>query len=163
MKVAPESFQGTSSQLRQYQSQVSEVAKATNRSSVSVIEGTTKALQTGIKNMDEALQVSKQSAIYSNVSDIDQGEADRYIAGVMSSYGGMTNSLKPLRTQLQGASKDYSRLNDFIDQSNYVGNNFAMTSADVGEILMQSSSALSTMGVSMQENIAKLMAIVLSI
>ena len=64
------------------------MAKSTGQSSVDIIQGTTKAVQSGIDDLDQALTYARKSAIFSNVGDIDQGTADTMISSVMSAYGG---------------------------------------------------------------------------
>ena len=66
----------------------------------------------------------------------------------------MTNALKPVREEVQGMSKDYNNLTKFLDLANHAGNNFAISTGDVGEALMRSGSVLSEFGVSMQDAIS---------
>lgn len=87
-KVLPETFNASSKNLQKYQNQATQVAKETGKSTIDVINGTASALQTGIKNIDDALTVSKQSAIFANVGDMEQANADKYIKSTMSAYGG---------------------------------------------------------------------------
>lgn len=104
--------------LKEYLLQVTEVAKGTGQTSVDVINGTAKAMQSGIKDINDALEFSKQSAIFANVGDVDQGQADTIIASIMSSYGGMANALKPVREQIKGMGEDYNTLTKFMDLAN---------------------------------------------
>ena len=46
---------------------------------------------------------------------LTQEQADTVLASVMSAYGGVENSLKPVREQIKGASKDYNTLTKFMD------------------------------------------------
>lgn len=154
MKVAPTSFQGTTEQLKAVKNDAVEVAKVVGQSSEDVIQGMAKALQTGAKTMGDALEIAKASATFANVGDLSQDQADTYIASIMSSYGGMTNALKPVREEVQGMSKDYNNLTKFLDLANHAGNNFAISTGDVGEALMRSGSVLSEFGVSMQDAIS---------
>lgn len=117
MKVAPAGFEGTSEQLKQVKNDAIETAKAVGTSSEDVIQGMAKALQTGVTSMNDALAIAKQSTILANVGDMEQGIADKYIASIMSAYGGMTNAMKPVRSEIQGMGKDYSNLENFIDQA----------------------------------------------
>ncbi len=121
MKVAPSSFQGTTEQLKAVKNDAVEVAKIVGQSSEDVIQGMAKALQTGAKTMGDALEIAKASATFANVGDLSQDQADTYIASIMSSYGGMTNALKPVREEVQGMSKDYNNLTKFLDLANYAG------------------------------------------
>lgn len=154
MKVAPDNFQGTSEQLEGVRRKAIETGKSVARASEDVIQGTAKALQTGISNVDDAMKVAKRTSLYANVSDLQNDVAETHITAIMSAYGGMANSLKPAREQIKGMSKDYSQLQMYTDLANYAGNNFALTSGDVGESLTRSGSMLSSFGVSMSDSIA---------
>lgn len=107
--------------LKAYLQDVTQVAKGTGQSSVDVIQGTAKAVQSGISDINDALTFAKQSAIFANVGDVDQGTADTVLASVMSAYGGVENALKPVREQVKGMGKDYNTLTKFMDLANYAG------------------------------------------
>ena len=154
MKVAPAGFEGTSEQLKTIKYDAIDVAKVVGQSSEDVIQGMAKALQTGAKTMSDALEIAKSSATFANVGDLSQDQADTYIASIMSAYGGMSNALKPVREQVQGMSNDYNNLTKFLDLANYAGNNFSISTGDVGEALMRSGAILSEYGVSMQDAIS---------
>ena len=111
----------TGNALKGYLDSVTEVAKGTGKSSVDVIQGTAKAVQSGISDIDKALTFARQSAMFSNVGDVSQEQADTVLASVMSAYGGVENSLKPVREQIKGAGKDYNTLTKFMDLANYAG------------------------------------------
>lgn len=154
MKVAPVGFEGTAEQLKAIKNDAVEVAKSVGQSSEDVIQGMAKALQTGARTMQDALEIAKSSATFANVGDLSQDQADTYIASIMSSYGGMSNALRPVREDIQGMGQDYNNLTKFLDMANYAGNNFAISTGDVGEALMRSGSVLSEFGVSMQDAIS---------
>ena len=61
-----------------------------------------------------------------NIKDLKEEDADKYVKSIMSAYGGVENSIKPMRTQIQGAAKDYSLLNSYMDNANYIGYNFSL-------------------------------------
>ena len=147
-----------SNQLKDYLLDVTEVAKGTGQSSVDVIQATAKAVQSGIKDLDEAMKYAEKVAIFSNVGDVDQSQADTIVASIMSAYGGVENSLKPVRENIKGMSSDYSTLAKFTDLANYAGNNFAVSTADVGIALQQSAAALQANGVSMEESVGMVVA-----
>lgn len=154
MKVAPEGFEGTGKQLKQVARDANEVAKSVGQSTEDVIQGTAKALQTGAKTMEDAMEIARSSSMLANVGDLQQDQADTYIASIMSAYGGMSNALKPVRENIVGMSKDYNTLTKFMDIANYAGNNFAISTGDVGEALQRSGAVLSEYGVSMQDAVA---------
>lgn len=101
--------------LKSYLGTFTEVAKATGKSSVDVIQGTTKAIQSGISDLDQAITYATKASMLSNVGDIEQGQADTMLASIMSAYGGIENSIKPVREQITGMGKDYDTLTKFID------------------------------------------------
>lgn len=120
MKVAPADF-GTTQQLDELRDKAISVGQEVAKSSVDIIESTANALQSGFKNVDEALRYAKESAKFSNVSDMSQEDTDKALRSILSSYGGVENSLKGVRTEIQGASSDYSMLNQVMDAANYIG------------------------------------------
>lgn len=144
----------TGDNLKGYLNSVTEVAKGTGKSSVDVIQGTAKAVQSGIKDIDDALVFARQSAMFSNVGDVSQEQADTMLASIMSAYGGVENSLKPVREQVSGMGKDYNTLTKFMDLANHAGNKYAVTTSDIGTALQASSAALKTNGVTMEESVA---------
>lgn len=153
-KVAPESFRGTAKELDGLRNKAINIGQEVARSSVDIINSTSSALQAGFKNIDGALEYAKNVNMYANVADIDEESADKYVKSIMSAYGGVENSIKPMRSQIQGASKDYSLLNSYMDNANYIGNNYALTSGDIGEALSRSASTLKSYGVSLDDSMA---------
>lgn len=83
-----------------------------------VINGTAKALQSGFSDVDNALKYAQQSAIFANVGDLEQEDADNILASVMSAYGGVDKALQKTTSTVKGANSEYSRLTDFLDQAN---------------------------------------------
>ncbi len=154
MKVAPDTFKGTSEELKQLKNDAISAGIEVARSSNDIIDGTSKAFQLGIKNVKDALEYSKQAAQFSNVSDLDQETANSYLASITAAYGGAANALKPLQGELKKTGEAYNTLTKFSDLANYAGNNFALTSADVGEALSRSASILNTYDTSMEDAIA---------
>lgn len=120
-KVAPDSFRGTKQELDDLRNKAINTGQEVARSSVDIINSTSSALQAGFKNIDSALEYAKNVNMYANVADINEESADKYVKSIMSAYGGVENSIKPMRTQIQGASKDYSLLNSYMDNANYIG------------------------------------------
>lgn len=154
MKVAPESFRGTQEELKSLRDKAISVGQEVARSSVDIINSTSSALQAGFKNIDGAMEYAKQVNLYANVADLSEEDADKYVKSIMSAYGGVENSIKPMRTQIQGAAKDYSLLNSYMDNANFIGNNYALTSGDIGEALSRSASTLKSYNVSLSDSMA---------
>ena len=118
MKVAPETFSGTGKQLDQYLNKVTDTTKKTGSTITDTINGTAKALQTGFKTIDESLAYAQNSTIFANIGDMTQEGADSILASVLSAYGGVANSLKPVREQIKGAGEDYNTMTKFMDLAN---------------------------------------------
>lgn len=59
----------------------------------------------------------------------------------------MTNKVK-------GAGEAYNLLTNYMDMANYAGNNFAVTSADIGEALQRSASFMKANGTSLSQGVA---------
>lgn len=158
-KVAPPDFTGTTKQLDELRDKAINAGQEVAKSSVDIIESTANALQSGFDNIDEALQYAKESAKFSNVSDMSQEDTDKALRSILSSYGGVENSLKGVRTEIQGASSDYSMLNQVMDAANYVGNNYSTSTQSVAEGLQNAGSSLKTMGASVTDGMAYFVAI----
>lgn len=154
MKVAPDTFKGTREELNQLRDDAISAGIEVARSSNDIIDGTSKAFQLGIKNVKDALEYSKQASQFANVADLDQENANSYLASITAAYGGAANALKPLQGELQKTGKEYNTLTKFADLANYAGNNFAITTGDVGDALSRSASLLSSLGTPMQDSIA---------
>ena len=154
MKVAPDTFKGTSEELNQLKNDAISAGIEVARSSNDIIDGTSKAFSMGIKNVKDALEYSKQAAQFANVADLDQESANSYLASITAAYGGVANALKPLQGELKKTGEAYSSLTKFADLANYAGNNFSLTSADVGDALSRSASILNSLGTSMEDSVA---------
>ena len=118
-KVYDENLSGDN--LSKYLDNVTEVAKNTGKSSVDVIQGTANAVKMGIDDINKALEFSQRASMFSNVGDVSQEQADTMLSAILSAYGGVEESLKPVREQIKGASKDYNNLTKFTDLANHAG------------------------------------------
>lgn len=154
MKVAPDSFKGTSDELNKLRDDAIQAGIDVARSSNDIIQGTTKAFQMGIQNVSDALEYSKKAAQFANVADLSQEQTDEYLASIMGAYGGVRNSLVPLRNEVKKTGEAYNNLTKYMDLSNFSGNNFSVTSADISEALSRSASILNTLGTPMEDAIA---------
>jgi hypothetical protein len=118
-KVYDENLSGDN--LSKYLDNVTEVAKNTGKSSVEVIQGTANAVKMGVDDINKALEFSQQASMFSNVGDVSQEQADTMLSAILSAYGGVEESLKPVREQIKGAGKDYNNLTKFTDLANHAG------------------------------------------
>jgi TP901 family phage tail tape measure protein len=153
-KVAPDSFSTTTESLEQVRVKAGQVASEVASTTTDVINATAKALQMGIKNMDDAVEYAKNSAIYSNVADLNQEDADKQLTSILSAYGGIEKALQPMREEVQGATKDYNMMTQYMDLANHAGNNFAVTSGDIGKAFANSASIFKTTGTNIGEAIS---------
>lgn len=153
MKVAPESFSGTGKQLESYMTKVAEVAKGTGQTIVQTIQSNANALQVGFKDMDEAMKYAEKTSILANVGGLSIDDASSKVNGILAAYGGITNGLRDVSNEVKGATKGYTQMDNVLDQLNYSGNNFAVTTADIANVLSHSGSSLAAMGVGMEEAI----------
>lgn len=159
MKVAPESFRGTKEELNSVRDHAASVGQEVAKSSVDIINSTSNALQSGFKSVNDALQYAKESAKFSNVSDMTQEDTDKALRSILSSYGGVENALKGTRTQIQGATQDYSMMNRVLDASNFLGNNYATSTQSIAQGMQNTGSALKAMNVSLEDGMAYFVAI----
>ena len=120
-KVLNEGGRLTGQSLDNYLGQVTQVAKGTGKSSVDVIQGTARAVQSGIKSTEDALKYAEKSAMFANIGDMTQEQADKILTSVMSANGGIENSLKQTSSHLGKATEGYSKLEEFIDMANHAG------------------------------------------
>lgn len=119
-KVAPESFQGTTEQFDELKNKAISAGQEVAKSSVEIINSTANALQSGFKNVDQAIEYAKESAKFSNVSDMNQEDTDKALRSILSSYGGVENALKGTNSEIQNSTKSYSMLNRVMDASNKI-------------------------------------------
>lgn len=88
-------------------------------------------------SIEEASELAKNSALYSNVGDMEIGVATEH----------MVSTLKAFNIE----AKDSIQI---VDKANEVGNNFAITSAGIGEALERSASSLVAAGNDIDQSIA---------
>lgn len=159
MKVAPDSFRGSKQELDDLRNKAISTGQTVAKSSVDIINSTANALQSGFKNVDEALKYAERSAVASNVFDMSQEDTDTALRSILSSYGGVEQSLKGTRTQIQGATKDYNMMSRALDSYNYVSNNYAVSAENIAQGMQNAGSSLKTMGVDLETGVAYFTAI----
>lgn len=120
-KVLDKGGRLTGQSLDNYLGQVTQVAKGTGKSSTDVIQGTARAIQSGIKSTEDALKYAEKSAMFANIGDMTQEQADKILTSVMSANGGIEKSLQQTSSHLGKATEGYSRLEEFIDMANHAG------------------------------------------
>ena len=90
-------------------------------------------------SLQEASQLAKDANIYANVGDMDIDEATEHMVSSIKAWGDEFNSEVEASTAI-------------IDRYNEIGNNFAISSADIGSAMERSGAALKAAG----KNIARL-------
>lgn len=113
-------------------------AQKLGRSVSSLVEQTASWAKLGF-NLDEAEQLAQISSIYANVGELGDEEAMQDLVTVIKSF-----------------KMEASEAITIVDILNKLGNEFATTSADLGEGLKNAASMLSMGGVSLQEASAML-------
>ena len=135
-----------------------EVAISVGQSVEDVITGMATAYQAGATNIQQATEIAKTSAILQNVSDMGADEASQAIASLVNQYYSMDTALSKLQSNVKSAPADYDNLTDAIDQINYAGNNFAISSEGVTQALQNGGATLSAYGVTLSDSIAMITA-----
>ena len=121
MKVAPDSFRGTSKELDDLRNKAIEVGQSVAKSSVDIINSTASALQLGIKNIDTAMEYAKNVNMFANVSNQSEADADVQLKGILSAFGGIDRALKSNQSSVKGANAQYNEMTNLMDQLNYAG------------------------------------------
>lgn len=113
-----------------------ELAKTT----VEVIDSTTEFARLGY-SLQQATQLAKQALLYSNVGDIGVEQASLAIISAVKGFG----------VEVDSTGKNVQKI---VDIYNEVGNNFAISSAGIGEAMRRSSASLYAAGNTMEEAVA---------
>lgn len=131
-KVASETIE----ELNAFEKQSFSIANSIGTTASQVIESTADFERLGY-SLKEATELSKNANIYANVGDLDIATSTEHLISIMKAF-----------------NLEATQSIDVIDALNEIGNKYAVSSADLGEILERSASALYTAGNSMEETIA---------
>ena len=157
-RVAPDSLKFDDVGYKQIANDAREVAMSVGQSTEDVITGMSTALQAGASTMQQATEIARSSAILQNVSDMGADEASQAIASLVNQYYSMDTALSKVGDKIKGAPKDYNNLTNAIDQINYAGNNYAISTEGVTQALQNGGSVLSSYGVTLSDSIAMITA-----
>lgn len=113
-----------------------ELAKTT----VEVIDSTTEFARLGY-SLQQATQLAKQALLYSNVGDIGVEQASLAIISAVKGFG----------VEVDSTGRNIQKI---VDIYNEVGNNFAISSAGIGEAMRRSAASLYAAGNTMEEAVA---------
>lgn len=129
---------------RMYSKMVSS-AKEYGATLTDIIDATTTWVKLGF-NANEAQQLGNVTAMYQHVTDLDTTTA---VNNLVTAYKGFQNELLQLSGGSSAQAVEY--VADIFDK---LGNEFALSAADVGAGLVNSASALSVAGNSIQQSAA---------
>ena len=128
----------TQSRYDQYQKSAAQSATSLGRSMSSYINQTAEWSKLGY-SLDDSEKLSKLSSIYANVGEVSDDTAVSDMVTAMKAYNIKAN--------------DASKITDAL---NILGNNYATSSADLGEGLSNSASSLATAGNDINQSLAML-------
>ena len=157
-KVAPDSLQLTSSKMDEIRNKAADMANSVGTNMTEMINATASAMQLGIQNVDKAMEYGRNVNMFANVSDQTVGDADNQLKSILSSYGGINEALKVNQNIVKGAPSNYTKMMDTLDQLNYLGNNFAVTSGDMSNALSRFANVANSSGISIDQALSYAMA-----
>lgn len=134
-KVSDESI----ASLKRFQDQSFETAKAIGVTAVEVQKSAADFMRLGY-SLKEASQLAKDANIYANVGDMQISEATEH----------MISSIQAWQSEFSSATEASTAI---IDKYNEIGNNYAITSADIGSAMERSAAALKAGGNTLNEAI----------
>lgn len=134
-KVSDESTES----LLKFQKQSFDVAKSIGSTSVEIQNSAADFMRLGY-SLNEASQLAKDANIYANVGDMEIDEATEH----------MVSSIQAWQSEFSSVTETSTAL---IDKYNEIGNNYAITSADIGSAMERSAAALKSAGNTVDETI----------
>ena len=131
-KVSDETVQS----LKDFQQASFEVAESIGTTAKEISNSTADFMRLGY-SLEEAGELASNANIYKNVGDID----------IETATDDMVSAMKAFNVEAENSL-------DIVDKYNEVGNNFAISSAEIGEAMARSSSTLAFAGNTLDESIA---------
>lgn len=116
------------------------VSKEIGASAKDIIDAATVFSRLGF-SLDESLDLSKYTTMYSKLAAVEIGDAENAITAIVKAFNVPTDQLE-----------------DILDKMTYVGNNFPISASQLGEGLNNAASSLATGGNSFEESLALLTA-----
>ena len=120
--------QGTTEQIESFGKESYSIADSIGSTNTAVIQAATEWARLG-KDMSSAKDLAKASTVYANVGELDATTATQDLISAMNAFS--------------IADEDAMSV---VDKMNIVGNNYAVSSAQLGEILEKSSASLAVSG-----------------
>ena len=131
-KVADES----TAKLREFGQAAYDVANGIGATNIAVIDAAGEWARLGY-SIEEAGELAKASTIYANVGELPSDEATKTLVSAMKAF------------ELE--ADEAMRISDILNE---VGNKYAVSSAELGDILQRSSAAMATAGESLEGVVA---------
>lgn len=128
----------TDARYSQFLDNAASKSKELGRSMSSYIEQTSEWAKRGF-SLNDSQELARVSSIYANVGEVDDATA-----------------VSDITTAMKAFNIEASNAESIIDSLNILGNNFATSSADLGEGLSNSASSLATAGNDINQSLAML-------
>lgn len=126
--------------LNKFSLEANAIGRNLAKTSVEVINSTTEFARLGY-SLEQSAQLAKQALLYSNVGDIGVEEASLAIISAVKGFG-------------VAVDEEGRNIQKIVDIYNEVGNNFAISSAGIGEAMRRSAASLYSAGNTMEEAVA---------
>lgn len=129
----------TITSLREFQEASFDVADSIGSTAKEISNSTADFMRLGY-SLDEAASLAKDANIYANVGDMEIDEATEHMISSIKAWGSEFSS-------------EVEASEAIIDRYNEIGNNFAISSADIGSAMERSGAALKAAGNDLNESL----------
>ena len=129
----------TENSLRRFQDASFDMAASIGTTAVEIQKSSADFMRLGY-SLKEASELAQDANIYANVGDMEIDEATEHMVSSIKAWGSEFNS----EVEASGA---------IVDRYNEIGNNFAITSADIGSAMERSAAALKAGGNTLNESL----------
>lgn len=126
--------------LNKFSLEANAIGRELAKTTVEVIDSTTEFARLGY-SLEQSAQLAKQALLYSNVGDIGVEQASLAIISAVKGFG-------------VAVDEEGRNIQKIVDIYNEVGNNFAISSAGIGEAMRRSAASLYAAGNTMEEAVA---------
>ena len=134
----------TAESLRNFQKVSFDIADNIGATAAQIQESAASFMRLGY-SLQEASQLAKDANIYANVGDMEIDEATEHMISSIKAWSSEFNS------EVEASSA-------IIDRYNEIGNNFAISSADIGSAMERSAAALKAGGNTLNESLGLIVA-----
>lgn len=132
--------EATTQEFKKFAIESNNIGQALGKTTQDVLKATTEFARLGYK-LNEAKKLAQQAILYSNVGDIDVGQASQVLISTIKGFG-------------VEVDKEGRNVRKIVDIFNEVGNNFAISSEGIGEALKRSASSLYEAGNTLEQSVA---------